>query len=145
MFRPVEMDWVRMFGKARPISRRVHDGGLTLIEVMVAILVLAAVVIGAAAFFSTGRGVVEQAAQRRTAAQVAKERNELARAGGYDALSSGSDDVTLDGVTYTWTLTVTAVRADPADSGSTYKQMSMVVDWPMSRGNPVTVPTAMAP
>jgi len=119
--------------------------GITLVEVMVALVVLAVVVIGAAAFFSAGRGAIEESAQRRTAAQIAQQQLELARAGGYEALAGAAGTATVDDVEYSWTLAVTMALADPGDADSGYKQMSIVVDWPRSRGSPVMVETAMAP
>jgi len=130
----------------RPMYRRSpRVQGITLVEVMVALIVLAVVVIGAAAFFAAGRGTIEESAQRRTAAQVGQQQLEIARAGGYEALADAEGTATVDGVEYSWTLTVTGALADPGDAESGYKQMCMVVDWPRSRGSPVTIETAMAP
>ena len=114
-------------------------------EVMVALVVLAVVVIGAAAFFSVGRGAIEESAQRRTAAQIAHQQLELARGGGYEALAGDEGTAMVDGVEYSWTLAITVGLADPGDTDSSYKQMGIVVDWPRSRGIPVVVETAMAP
>jgi len=126
-------------------ERRSSGSGVTLVEVMVALLVLAVIAIGAAAFYSTGRVAIQESAQRRTAAHIARRQLELARAAGYTALADGEGTTTADDVEYSWTLTVAAVLADPADGDSVYKRMRMVVDWPQSRGVPVTVETAMTP
>ena len=126
-------------------SRSARDGGLTLVEVMVAIIVLAVAVIGAAAFLAAGSRTVARASQQRTAAQVAHMRLEAARAGGYPALANSSGAETVDGMVYTWEIVVVTTLADPADAGSAYKRMTATVDWPVSGDDPVIVESAMAP
>ena len=134
-----------MWCSMRHIQRAAGIQGISLVEVMVALVVLAVIVIGAAAFFSGGRGTIEESAQRRTAAQIAHQQVELARAGGYEALAGAGGTATVDDVEYSWTLVVTVGQADPGDADSSYKQMRIVVDWPRLRGSPVAVETAMAP
>ena len=126
-------------------SRSAREGGLTLIEVMVAIVVLAVAVIGAAAFLAAGSRTVARASQQRTAAQVAHMKLEAARAGGYPALANSNGTETVDGIVYTWGIVVATTLADPADAGSAYKRMTATVDWPTSGDNPVIVESAMAP
>jgi len=127
------------------VRRAALDQGLSLIEVMVAVIVLGVVVIGAVAFLVAGRSTVERAAQQRTATQIANERLEIARAAGYAAVADDSGSVEMAGITYTWSLTVAAEPADPADAGSTYKLMEVTVNSPMSGSDPVVIRSAIAP
>jgi len=118
---------------------------MTLVEVMVAAMVLFVVVWGTVAFLVSARTTVERAGQERTAAEIAADQLERARAAGYGALTNGTANVVLDGTSYTWTLTVATAQADPADGNSVYKSIDMSVDWLTSSGRPVVVRTSMSP
>jgi type II secretory pathway pseudopilin PulG len=126
-----------------PKTRKTHVAAMTVAEVLVAATILSIVVAGVVAFVIHARVTVERAAQKRTAAKIATERLEYARAGGYDALSNDAGNVIVESTAYTWTLTVTTALADPADSGSVYKQLQISVDWPTSDGGAVSACTAM--
>ena len=125
-------------------SRPGRCAGVSMVEVVVAIVVLAVVILGSVAFMATGHIGVDRAAQKRAATQVAAERLERGRANGYTALANANGTVVYNGITYTWTLTVTTVQADPADAASTYKQAEVSLTWP---GAPaaVVVRTAVTP
>ena len=127
------------------VKRRGCDEAITLVELMVTVVILTAVVFGTVAFIVSGRTTVERAGQDRAAVQLATERLDRARAGGYDALAGGQGTVYMEGTTYTWIITVTTARADPADSNSIYKRAEITVDWPTSRGRPVMLRTAVSP
>ena len=88
---------------------------------------------------------MEWAAKQRTAAQIALERLERARAVGFAALADSSGNVFVDGTQYSWVLTVAASLADPVDPDSTYKEVEVSVDWPTSQGQAVVFRTAVAP
>ena len=121
------------------------QAAMTLVEVMVAAAILVVVVFGAFSFVVSGRTTIEVAGQERTAVQIGADRLDRARAGGYDTLVDDGNAVTVDGTTYSWTLTVREMRADPGDPGSLYKQLEMTVDWSTSRGRPVVLRTAVSP
>lgn len=127
-----------------PGRRAVLSSGISLVEIVVAIVVLAVVVFGAVAFMGAGRVGVERAAQKRAAVQLAHERLERARAGGYAGLVNASGTATYNSVVYTWTLTVTTLRADPADANSLYKHAEVSVTWTGAPA-PVVLRTAMTP
>ena len=132
----------RLCGRRR--LRSGSESAVTLVEVMIAVLILAVVAVGAVAFFLNGRTAIENSACRRVAAQLAKERLERSRNAGYDALADDSNAVVFDGTTYTWTLEVTSALADPADSLSGYRIVDITVDWPGSQDEPVFVRTAIS-
>jgi len=118
---------------------------MTLVEVIVAVTVLTVVVWGAVAFMVSGRTRVEWATKQRTAAQIALERLERARAAGFVALADNSGNLFVDGTQYSWVLTVASSLADPVDMDSTYKKVEVSVDWPTSQGQAVVFRTAVAP
>jgi len=120
------------------------SSGVSLVEVVVAIVILAVVILGSVAFMATGRIGVERAAQKRAAVQLAAERLELGRASGYAALVNASGASTFNGVSYAWTLTVTTLRADPADANSAYKHAEVSVSWTGAPA-PVVLRTAVTP
>ena len=129
---------------ARSWRRSRRDCAMTLVEVMIAVLILAVVAVGSVAFFLRGRTAIENSACRRAAAQIAMERLEGARTTGYDALAGGTSTIVLDGTTYTSTLSVGNALADPSDSDSLYKIVDVSVDWPGAQNNPVYVRTAIS-
>ena len=120
------------------------DRAMTLVEVMLAVVIIAIVMTGAVAFLVSGRGAVEYAAKQRTAGEIGTEQLERARALPYATLANDEGTLDLDGTTYTWTLTVTDDVADPGDTGSAYKILEASTDWPTSKNRPVVLRTAVA-
>ena len=118
---------------------------MTLVEVMLAVVILAIVMTGAVAFLASGRGIVEYSAKQRTAGEIGMEQLERARVLPYALLADDGGTLDLDGTTYTWTLTVTNDVADPSDPGSAYKILEASTDWPTSKSNPVVLRTAVTP
>lgn len=134
---------MRLTSQRNRRATRCH--AMTLVEVMVAVTVLTVVVWGTVASMVSGRTRVEWAAKQRTAAQIALERLERARAVGFAALADSSGNLFVDGTQYSWVLTVAASLADPVDTDSTYKEVEVSVDWPTSQGQAVVFRTAVAP
>lgn len=128
----------RVAGKAIPLR------GMTLVEVMIAVLILFVVVWGTIAFVTAGRVRAVHSGQRRAAAQLAAERLEIARGEGYSGVQAGTGEVTLDATEYTWTVTVANAIADPVDADSRYKAVEVEVDWPTSNGDIVVLRSAIA-
>ena len=122
-------------------SRHSGERGVTMVEVVVAMIILATAVFGAVACISNGRIFVERAAQQRAAAHVALARIEAVRT--LDAPADDSGTVTLDGTTFSWTLDVTSLTSDPADENSLYRQLSVTVSWSNDGNNPVLITSAM--
>jgi len=118
---------------------------LSLVEVLVACLILAIVVTGGVAFSTSGRTRVLRSGQQRAASQIAMERLERARAEGYDNVDYDCGAVTLDGTEYEWHLYAFPATADPADSESTYKVLEVWVSWPGSGNDSVVLYSALSP
>jgi Tfp pilus assembly protein PilV len=116
---------------------------MTLVEVLVAVVVLTTVVWGAVAFAANGRTRVELASQERAASQIAMEQLERARAAGYASVDYESGSTTLGGTPYSWSLYAWETLADPGDANSTYKQVEITVYWHTAGGQYVTMQTAI--
>ena len=112
------------------LARQRGCSALTVAETVIAVAILVTLVWGAAAFFAGGRVATEKAGEQRKAAQVAMQELESTRDLPYGSVANANGTQTVDGVVYTWTLTVTSAKADPADSNSVYKQVKVSVTWP---------------
>ncbi len=77
------------------------QSGFTLIEVMIAILTLAIVAIGAAALLSQTGTSIWKNAHSRTSTVVANDILEGALKADYDTLSTSTETVARNGITYT--------------------------------------------
>ncbi len=130
----------------RQIRNATGAAGMTLVEVLVAVLILTIVVWGAVAFMVSGRTRVELSNQERVAAQIGMEQIERARAAGYGAVGSydtGTESV--NSLVYTWTLTAVPTLADPADANSVYKEVEVNVSWSTGTLQSVTLHTGISP
>ncbi len=110
--------------------RRAHRRGFTLVEMMVAILLIGVGLMGLAALSSTVTRANVQSASLTTASSLAQERMERFRTDAYTGIASGSDTRLQDGIVYTRTWTVT--DNDPAVG---LKTVTVTVSW-TSRGKP---------
>jgi Tfp pilus assembly protein PilV len=128
----------------RPAQRAETRSGHTLLEALIAVVVLSIVVFGAAAFMQAGAVVVDKAQVLRTATQVAQDRLEQAKALAYASIVNASGTATVSGQTYSWTITVTTAQADPGDAASTYKIIHCNVTH-AGTGQSVAVRSAVAP
>ena len=118
---------------------------LSLVEVLVAALILTIVVAGGVAFATSGRKRVLLSGQERTAAKIAIERIERARAQDYDSVDYDYGVITLDGTPYEWSLYAFQTTADPGDSDSVYKEIEVHVTWPGSGNDAVVLHSAISP
>jgi Tfp pilus assembly protein PilV len=112
------------------MRKRTHSAGQSLFEVMFALTILIIAVWGTAGFLSNGRMMVERSGMGIIAAQVAAEHVDRTRDLAYAAMAGGNGTETVNGTVYTWVVTVTNVQADPADAGSTFKQIGVTLSWP---------------
>ena len=115
-------------GPRRGPARAGRRNGFTLVEVIVAIVLIGVGLMGLAALSTTVTRANVQSSSLTTATALAQERVERLRTDDYDAIASGNDARVVDGVTYTRTWTVTA--DDPAQG---LKTVAVAVSW-TSRG-----------
>lgn len=131
--------------RPRYSGRATGAGALSLVEVLVAVVVLTVVVTGAVAFMTSGRKKVVWAGQHRVAAQIAMERIERARAAAYDSLNYDYGDTTVADTRYDWSLYAVESLADPGDTDSTYKLVEVSVSWTGNGNEPVVLHSAISP
>jgi type IV pilus assembly protein PilV len=106
----------------RPRARR--SAGFTLVEVIVAIVLLGVGLMGLAALSTTVTRANVQSSSLTTATALAQERAERLRTEDYDALASGNDSRVVDNVTYTRSWVVTADDPEPG-----LKTVAIAVSW----------------
>jgi type IV pilus assembly protein PilV len=106
----------------RPRARR--SAGFTLIEVIVAIVLLGVGLMGLAALSTTVTRANVQSSSLTTATALAQERAERLRTEDYDALASGNDSRVVDNVAYTRSWVVTAEDPEPG-----LKTVAIAVSW----------------
>lgn len=125
------------------IKQRRYVGGFTLIEVMVAVLIITIVIAGGSFLFVAGRGQVALQKQYRAAAQLAAQKLEELKAGSYTDIVAGTttySSVTLEGVSY-------SKSVETVDTGS-YKQVTVTIGWTQGNGDnsrSVSMVTCIAP
>jgi len=122
------------------IKRHKSAAAATLIEVMVAVLIVTIVIIGGSLLFVTGRSQINQQKQYRAATYLAAQKLEELKAGNYGAITVGDteESLTLEGFSY--------VRdTNTVDTGS-YKDVTVTVSWgPTGNEHHVSLVTAIAP
>ncbi len=132
--------------RVRLVRKKAHCAAqASLTEVIVAVTILTIVVWGMVGFLMNGRMLVERRGQAVIAAQVAQQQLDNARATAYASVASSSGTQTVNGLMYTWVLTVTTAQADPADVNSTFKQTGVSVTWPTAPNANAVLYTAIAP
>ncbi len=111
-------------------ARRTRRRGFTLVEMMVAILLLGVGMMALAALTTTVTRANVQSSSRTVASSLAQERMERFRTEPYATIAAGNDARMVDGVAYSRTWTV--ATNDPAPG---LKTVSVTVSW-STRGKP---------
>jgi Tfp pilus assembly protein PilV len=122
------------------IKRRKSAAAVTLIEVMVAVLIVTIVMIGGSLLFVTGRSQINQQKHRRAAVQLAAQKLEELKAGDYDAITIGDteESLSLEDLSYS--------RSTHAEDASSYKDVTVTVSWgPTGNEHNVSLVTSIAP
>lgn len=136
------------------ISQHDRDGGLTLIELVVAMMVFAIITVGVAYSMASVLAATRDARGREVAANLAAQEIDLARSieDVFDLLDKTKTQ-TVNGTVYTISIvtdwvTATGVAADCGVGGGTlqYKRINVTVTWPGKMGaTPVRADTVLAP
>ncbi|MBI2369223.1 MAG: prepilin-type N-terminal cleavage/methylation domain-containing protein [Deltaproteobacteria bacterium] len=119
-----------MDGLARPGA---GERGLTLVETLVALSLLTVVILGTLAGAGTLARSNAQGGKIAQATLLAQEKIEELKAGGYTAITSGSDTVTSGSTSFSrsWTSTTGAL--------ANTKQVAVTVSWTVPKSSSVTL------
>jgi len=117
-----------------------HQKGMTLVELMVAMIIFVIGMIGGLTYFFYGRGHISLSQHRRVALQLASQKIEDLKATTYINVICGSDNVTIDNMSYTrsW-----VVNPDPPVAGS-YTEVTLSVSWDQGTTQQVQLVTIIA-
>jgi type II secretory pathway pseudopilin PulG len=113
----------------RCIRRLSRESGSSLIEIIVATLIVSFIAIGTVEFFAKGRFWFDQEERKRVATQLAQEAIEKTTATAYTAIANWSETRTIASVSYAIAVTVTN---DQPETGM--KTVRSAVTW-IARGN----------
>ena len=109
---------------------------MTMVEVVIAAIICGIVILGASFFFVTGRSQVSLQGNYRQAIQLAAQKIEELKAGGYDQMET--EDFTFESVSY--------VRSIKVEDVSLYKTVKVTVQWSqMGKQRSVSLDTYIAP
>jgi len=114
--------------------------GVSLIEVMIAVLITAIVMLGGSMFFASSTGQINLREQYRAASRLASQKLEELKAVDYDTVAEGEvkDSVTLESSSYNRSVVT-------KDLGS-YKEVTVTVTWgPAGRQQNINLVTFIAP
>ena len=123
----------------RPFIRK-SKKGVSLVEVMVAVLISVIVLLGGSLFFAASTDQVNLRQQFRAASQLASQKLEEFKAVDYDTVAIGEvkDSVTLKNSSYSRSVVT-------KDLGS-YKEVTVTVNWgPESKKHNINLVTFIAP
>jgi len=114
--------------------------GTSLVEVMVAVLISAIVMLGGSFFYVASTSQIHLRKQYRAASRLAGQKLEELKAGNYDAITidEAKDSLSLEDTSYSRSV-------DTEDLGL-YKQVRVTVNWgPAGKENNVSLVTLIAP
>lgn len=145
--------------RLRPADPATRDAGLSIVEVVVALLVFAVITTGSLVAVGTVLAMSSDSRSREVAANLAAEAVDTARAvRDIDDIASGATTATINGTTFTvsqvvsWVTTKgvdsTCTPASAADNGALlYKRVNVSVSWSGMRASttPVRSDTVVAP
>jgi len=128
------------------------ENGFTLVEVLVALFIIALVILGGGMFFFYGRVTIVREAHRRAAVLVASQRLEELKGADYSGIAIGSfgpepvdvDNLSKDSATPPTMVTVVQYVPD-GSSSEAYKKVTVTINWVDSRSNSVSSTTLIAP
>ena len=114
--------------------------GVSLVEVMIAVLISAIVMLGGSLFFVSSTGQIHLREQYRAASQLASQKLEELKGVDYSTVAEGEvqDSVTLENSSYS--------RSVVTQDLGLYKEITVTVNWgPAGQGNTTNLVTFIAP
>ncbi len=121
------------------VKRHNSAAALTLIEVMVAVLIVTIVIIGGSFLFVTGRDQISRWERYRVASQLAAQKLEELKADDYYSIVVGDteESLSLENVSYS--------RSIHTEDAGSYKEVTVTVSWGPSNEHSVDLVTCIAP
>jgi len=111
--------------------------GITIVEVMVAIVIFTILILGGFASFFYGRSHISHSNHERMALELTKEQIEILKATPYDELPEEDDEnITLGGIQFNRNTVIS-----DGTGGGVYKEITVTTIW-QEQGNPVSVQIA---
>jgi prepilin-type N-terminal cleavage/methylation domain-containing protein len=123
----------------RPFVRK-SKKGVSLVEVMIAVLISSMVMLGGSLFFASSTGQINLREQYRAASRLASQKLEEFKAVDYTTVAEGqvTDNVTLENSSYS--------RSVVTQDLGLYKQVTVTVNWTTGvKVNNVNLVTFIAP
>jgi prepilin-type N-terminal cleavage/methylation domain-containing protein len=123
-----------------PFIRKSKKKGVSIIEVMIAVLITAIVMLGGSMFFASSTGQISLREQYRAASRLASQKLEETKAADYDSVTEGevTDSVTLESSSYNRSVVT-------QDLGS-YKEVTVNITWgPLGQQKNISLITYIAP
>ena len=123
----------------RPFVRK-SKKGVSIIEVMIAVLISAIVMLGGSFFFVSSTNQINLREQYRAASRLASQRLEECKAVDYDTVAEGTvnDSVTLESSSYS--------RSVVTNNLGLYKEITVTVNWgPIGQLHTTSLVTLIAP
>ena len=100
--------------------------GVTLVEVMVAILIFTIVMLGGLVFFFYGRTYISQSNHERMALELTKEKIELWKADDYSHIANQNESsISLGGTQFSRSTSV----VERTGTGGVYKEITVTTSW----------------
>ncbi|MBN2019842.1 MAG: prepilin-type N-terminal cleavage/methylation domain-containing protein [Sedimentisphaerales bacterium] len=112
------------------------SSGMTMIEVMVAAVILVIALIGTSAMFVSGRKHIMSQQFYRASAQLASQKLEELKATGYDSVPVGQNEeqVSWNGVAYTRQTDVALTASPTAGTPKPCKKITVTISWSLAAG-----------
>lgn len=111
--------------------------GTSLVEVMLAILILIIAVIGVSTTYVTGRRELVNQRYYQAAAQLAVQSIEELKAGGYASISDGEEEeeFTVNGLTYVRNVQTELTETPSAEVPSPCQKVTVTITWSLAGGD----------
>ena len=129
--------------------RLTSKNGFSLVEMLVALFIIALVILGGGMFFFQSRVYTLREAHRRAAVLVASGKLEELKATNYDDIGSTTEEVDVDNLSKDSTpapTMITVVEYVPdGDNPEAYKKVKVTVSWSDRPSDTVSLTTLIAP
>lgn len=151
---------MRRFASRSPVLRNVwsllpDQDGMTLVEVIMAILIFTIVMVGGLNYYTLPQAVIHRAKVKRLAVAAAHQRMETLMAMSYASLTTdlnGSATIDLGGTSVTRSTTVTEVDDDADGTGLNdndantvdYKMVTIEISWDDGNARKITLRTKVS-